>query len=300
MRPPPPTLVTPLEPASAQSRQPAAAESGRWPRLSAFASLAVASASVCGSGHALNEDAHSEPGASKRLFVVADGVGGGALPGVVSRLVVSRLHERLARCALDADTLCEALLETDQWISGELEQRTHEQGAATVAVCARTSVTGSRWLIAWVGDCRIYRIGTTRGTDAELLTRDDTYRELQETPPSRGSSDDPARMIGNGAVVQPNVREVRLAHGEMLVLCSDGLHKQLSAREIGEGLRAGGLTLTQQCVDLARRAHDRGSDDATLLVLQRRSLPAMLAATCLGAAFLAMAALWLHSIGTHS
>lgn len=300
MSPPSLGLVTPIEPASAQPPQQSMVESGRCLRLGPFARLAVASASVCGSAHAVNEDAHTQPDQSNRLFVVADGVGGGALPDVVSSMVVSRLHQKLSQCAVDADLLTEALLETDQWISGELEQSTPEQGAATVAVCARASAAGSRWLIAWVGDCRIYRVGTAAAEDAELLTRDDTYRELQETPPAGGSPDDPARMIGNGAITRPNVREILLADAEMLVLCSDGLHKQVSAREIGEGLRAGGVTLAQQCAQLARRAHDRGSDDATLLVLQRRSRRGLLAATSLSVILLAMAALWLHFTGAQS
>lgn len=292
-------LATPVEPASAHTNQRRTAGGGHSLRLGPFARLAVAAASVCGSGHAANEDAHSQPGQSTRLFVVADGVGGGALPAFVSSTVVARLHEQLSRRALDADVLAEALLETDQWIARELEH-TGDQGAATVAVCARLSATGSRWLIAWVGDCRIYRVGTAADADAELLTRDDTYRELQEAPPSGGSLDDPARMIGNGAVIRPNVREFELGDGEMLALCSDGLHKQLSAREIGDALRLGEDTLAQQCTDLARRAHERGSDDATLLVVQRRFRRGVLAATCLATVFLAMAALWLHLTGALS
>jgi hypothetical protein len=80
----------------------------------------------------------------------------------------------------------------------------------------------SRWLIAWVGDCRIYRLRATHDEPAELLTRDDTYRHLGEAPPPGGSPDDPARMVGNGAIADPNVASVQLGDGEMLVLCSDG------------------------------------------------------------------------------
>ena len=64
---------------------------------------------------------------------------------------------------------------------------------------------------------------------AQLLTRDDTYRRLSEEPPPGGSLDDPARMIGNGAVSAPNIERVDLAFDEMLVLCSDGVHKYVDA-----------------------------------------------------------------------
>lgn len=289
-------LVTPVEPASAQLRPAAGAAGTTLMRLGPFAHLTVASASICGSAHSANEDAHSNPGASNRLFVVADGVGGGALPGVASSALVARLHETLPRRAINGDVLAEALLEADMWVAGELERSTQEQGAATVAVCARASASGALWWLGWVGDCRIYRVGGAAGGEAEQLTCDDTYRMLQETPPTSGSPDDPARMVGNGAVIRPNVRKVRLAAGEMLVLCSDGLHKQVSAREIAAALRAGGEALEQHCMQLARLAHERGSDDATLLVVRREVRSRVrAAATALAAASLALAlALWLQ------
>ena len=54
-------------------------------------------------------------------------------------------------------------------------------GAATVAVCAATGLLRARWIVAWVGDCRVYRIG--RSCAPALLTSDDTYRHLGEEPP---------------------------------------------------------------------------------------------------------------------
>jgi serine/threonine protein phosphatase PrpC len=45
-------------------------------------------------------------------------------------------------------------------------------------------------------------------------------------------------MVGNGAVDAPNVASVQLADDEMLVLCSDGLHKHVDPQEIQRRLRA--------------------------------------------------------------
>src|SRR6185436_14545828 len=113
-----------------------------------------------------------------------------------------------------------------------------KSGAATVALCAGTGALLSKWLIAWVGDCRVYRVRAAHDEPAELLTRDDTYGHLGEDPPLGGSPDDPARMVGNGAVTAPNVESVHLGDGEMLVLCSDGLHKHVGPHEINRQLRA--------------------------------------------------------------
>jgi serine/threonine protein phosphatase PrpC len=83
----------------------------------------------------------------------------------------------------------------------------------------------SKWLVAWVGDCRAYRLTKGGESHIELLTRDDTFSHLNETPPRGGSLDDPARMVGNGAVADANVGTHSLSNGDLLMLCSDGVHK---------------------------------------------------------------------------
>ena len=229
-------------------------------------------ASSRGPIHAVNEDSHSPIDGAPTLFVVADGVGGGASASYVSKELVSRLHRALAGRRHDAEAVRAALLDADRAIASTLASRTDECGAATVALCARTGASPSHWLIAWVGDCRIYRVPAMErigDAEAELLTVDDTYRNLGETPPPGGSLDDPSRMVGNGAVDAPNVRFVKLGAGEMLVLCSDGVHKHADAREIVRSL-AEPLPLARRCINLIEHARTRGShDDATVLVVQR-------------------------------
>jgi PPM family protein phosphatase len=112
-------------------------------------------------------------------------------------------------------------------------------------------------------------VGPVPGGAAQLLTLDDTYRHLSEQPPLGGSLDDPARMVGNGAVDAPNVRDIDLDPDEMLLLCSDGIHKYAGPRDIARLLRAR-TPLATRCVRLIDFARTRGSnDDATVLVVQR-------------------------------
>ena len=237
------------------------------------AHLRAAAASSCGAFHGVNEDSHSPIDGAPRLFVVADGVGGGALASYVSKELVSRLHHALEGQWPDAEKVRAALLDADRAIASTIAGCSDECGAATVALCARTGTSLSLWLIAWVGDCRIYRVPAARDVVAELLTVDDTYRNLGETPPPGGSLDDPARMVGNGAVDAPNVRRVKLGAGEMLVLCSDGVHKHADAREIGRSLHEP-LPLPTRCINLIEGARARGShDDATVIAVQSGGQP---------------------------
>jgi protein phosphatase len=189
-----------------------------------------------------------------------------------SRQAVKRVHAVLARRAIDGDAIRDALLEADRDVGRGIARRTARSGATTMALCAGTSTFLPRWYIGWVGDCRIYRLSST-GQTVELLTRDDTYRNLGERPPPDGSPDDPARMVGNGAVGNPNVDRVDLRFGETLLLCSDGVYKHVSSDEI-VGAFAAESPLAQRCMRLLEVARSHGSvDDATALVVRRERRP---------------------------
>ena len=265
-------LVTPYEPAFSQrdqSPRDGATTSGHAVRETSWIRLEMAAASARGRRREVNEDWHSGFNGSAPLFVVADGVGGGAMAAQASRELVSRLHAALDGRGIDAPAIRDALLCADREIGRSISSVTGASGAATVALCAATDVLLSRWLIAWVGDCRVYRVRAAPDEPAQALTVDDTYRHLGETPPPGGSCDDPARMVGNGAVSEPNVERVALHRGEMLVICSDGVHKHVEPRELSRVLHES-APLVRCCGSLLALARARGSDDdATVLVLRR-------------------------------
>jgi protein phosphatase len=266
-------LVTPLEPSSARRARPrvslpASAHAASY--RTAFGRIDAAMASSCGSLHERNEDAHSAAGHPALLFVVADGVGGGAMAETASRGLVEHLHAALDGQRLDAPLVRRAMLGADRAIASRIAQVTSAPGAATVVLCAPVNVLASKWLVAWVGDCRAYRLATNGGEPAlEALTRDDTFRALEETPPPGGSPDDPARMVGNGATTGANVVTRHLAPGDLIALCSDGVHKHVAPVELRR-LLAQRAPLARRCEDLIALAAANGStDDATVLIVQR-------------------------------
>jgi len=273
-------VVTPYEPLSSHDHPSApvgAATRRQAVRTNLWVRLEMAAASARGGRRQINEDCHSALDGSAPVFVVADGVGGGAMAAQASRELVSRLHVALDGRRIDAPAIRNALLCADREVGRSISRRTGASGAATVALCAGTGVLLSKWLIAWVGDCRIYRVSARRDEPAEALTVDDTYRHLSEAPPPGGSDDDPARMVGNGAVSVPNVERVALRRGEMLVLCSDGVHKHIGPRDLSRVLHGSG-PLSRCCGRLLALARSRGSrDDATVLVVRREPRHAHLA-----------------------
>jgi serine/threonine protein phosphatase PrpC len=264
-------LSTPCEPAGPVTTRCGAGrlvvERGRFDGDNAQLEVGVASST--GLRHDVNEDAHSALDGTDALFVVADGVGGGAMASRASSELVALVHRSLARASLDAGTMRDALLDADLAVARSIARDTNALGAATIALCASVRPDFSAWLVAWVGDCRAYRLqrGERR---AELLTRDDSYRRLAEPPPPGGSPDDPARMVGNGAVTAPNVTTAALALDGMLLLCSDGVHAHVDAGDLAAALMQPGRPLERRCADVVQLARQRGGrDDATLLAIRR-------------------------------
>ena len=272
-------LITPLEPGLPARLLHGVAQPGVAVRQSvhsnAFRRIDVAVASSCGSQHESNEDAHSALDPPGQLFVVADGVGGGAMAQLASAELVAHLHATLGAAPPDAERVSRAVLDADRAIARRIAQVTAAPGAATVALCAPVNRMASQWLIAWVGDCRVYRLALRGAQEIELLSCDDTFRQLGEAPPAGGSLDDPARMVGNGATLGANVALHALASGDLLLLCSDGVHKHLDGPAWRRVLSQP-ASLVQRCQELIGVARANGSaDDATVLLLQRSafSLP---------------------------
>ena len=267
------TPLTPLEPpqplpVDAGQAEADVRQDGGCAYTSALARLEFATVSECGSVHQRNEDAHSPPLRSGRLFIVADGVGGGALARIVSGQLVRRLHRALDPQRISAARIAQAVLEADQAIARHVARRSERPGAATLVLCAPVNALASKWLVGWVGDCRAYRIAPGRAERHAQLTRDDTFRHLGETPPMGSLPDDPARMVGNGATLGANVVAFTLEPGELLALCSDGVHKFVDPGELTDTLTGAGPLARRVQALIAQARRNGSADDATLMLVR--------------------------------
>src|SRR5258706_3861093 len=101
-------VVTPYEPPSsldAASAREGAATRRHAVRTTPWVRLEMAAASARGGRRQVNEDCHSALDGSAPVFVVADGVGGGAVAAQASPRPVSRLHVGVDRHPIDATAL---------------------------------------------------------------------------------------------------------------------------------------------------------------------------------------------------
>jgi protein phosphatase len=204
------------------------------------------------------------------LFVVADGVGGHEKGEVASRTAVETLLDgfREAPRAQPLSGLLQSLVRKAN--TRVLDASLNSGMATTLVACA---LRYDRAVIAHVGDSRCYLI---RQKAATLLTRDHTIAN-EHARLGLMSSDDVAeaetrhilsRSLGSELSVSAEVNDHQVLAGDVLVLCSDGLHGALSSQEIA------GLVSETSDMELAARrfvalANEKdGSDNVTALVVR--------------------------------
>lgn len=251
--------------------------------------LEFAQASDCGRVRGHNEDylGSAEPAGGARapgwLFALADGVGGQAMGEVASRLAIETLLAGF-RAAPESEPHADLLPRLVQAANAKV----YEAGAAaagggvsmatTVVACA---LRYDRLTVSHAGDSRCYRI---RRGDAEALTRDHTVAAehirlglISAGEYARSETRHVlSRSLGADLFVNVETHEHQLLPGDLLLLCSDGLHGPLQSSEIaaqiGDALAAGGSldAAVRALIDLANRKD--GSDNVSAQLIRIRGV----------------------------
>ena len=236
-------------------------------------------------GH--NEDflGHAAPDTAARarthgwLFAVADGVGGHAHGEVASRVAIETLMAgfREAVAGEPHSSLLQKLVQAANIQVYETGRAGSPGGipmATTVVACA---LRYDRAAIAHVGDSRCYLV---RRGEASLLTRDHTVVNDQvrlgilSAKEARQSQSRHllSRSLGNDLFVGVETSDHQVFGGDVLVLCSDGLHGCLEAKDIAQTLThiPGLPEAASQLVNLANQRD--GSDNISVQLIRVRGV----------------------------
>ncbi|PYN23029.1 MAG: Stp1/IreP family PP2C-type Ser/Thr phosphatase [Candidatus Rokuibacteriota bacterium] len=220
-----------------------------------------------------------------RLFVVADGMGGHARGDVASRLAVETLRETYYE-AERSEPLPEALRVSVQIANAAVyrESRLAVGEAPMGTTLTALVIRDHDAFLAHVGDSRAFLV---RGRQMRQLTEDHSLvaemvrdgvlsaTEAEHHP----SAHVILRALGLAEDVTIEVRgPLALRTGDTLVLCTDGLTRQVRSHEIRR--LAESRPLRRACEGLVSLANERGGpDNITLQLIRfgpRRFLPAAL------------------------
>lgn len=226
-----------------------------------------------------------------KLLLVADGMGGHEAGERASQLVIDAIVDYVLNrlswymfdsCLKDSEfeeQLKQALIECQRRIDREVSAIPQRRGMGSTLTMAY--IVWPRMFLVHAGDSRCYLL---RDGELQQLTRDHTLADLASSV-QRGKQgtavqeDDDANegdrpmanvlwnVIGGDArVPHPDAIALDLQLGDTLLLCTDGLNKHLTRRQIREILSDEKSTevICQNLIDGANAAG--GSDNVTVIV----------------------------------
>lgn len=212
------------------------------------------------------------------LFALADGVGGQEDGEVASRAAIDHVLAgfRAARNGEPHTALLSRLIQsanTHVYEAGFAARPGGSGMATTLVACA---LRFDRAAVAHVGDSRCYLIRRGR---AKVLTRDHTFANEQVRLGVLAAGNETAvaarhvlsRSIGTDLFVAADVAEHQVAPGDVLLLCSDGLHGAVETAEIGR--IASTRDLSSAARELVAIANERdGSDNVSVQLIRVRGV----------------------------
>lgn len=213
------------------------------------------------------------------LFAVADGVGGMDLGEVASAKAIEVVTTEFAKA--QAGTMLISLLpRLVQYANAAVHDCTLEQNyrgkkmATTLVACA---IRYDQAIVSHVGDSRCYLV---RNGKAKAVTQDHTWvneqRKLGLLSAAEAAESESRhiliRSLGPEMFVAPDTTALTLLAGDVLVLCSDGLHNEMSDAAIAE-IVSQNKNIDEVAKELVARAVEvDGGDNTTAQVIRVRSV----------------------------
>jgi protein phosphatase len=238
-----------------------------------------------GRKRAINEDALLVlPG--EGVFAVADGVGGSNSGEIASRSAVNGIEEFLKNNPISPGPDTEDRYRSN-WFKGYFfrcfRKLNHDirsiarscpenTGMATTAVVAYFDADSL--YVTNIGDSRAYMV---RSGEITQLTEDHSYVANLVSTGSLTKSEARAhpdknmitRALGAESEAEPDFYSFGVEAGDRILLCTDGLHGEVTDEEIREAVKDG-KDMNKICRTLVRMANDKGGlDNITVVCVEK-------------------------------
>lgn len=244
--------------------------------------------SDCGLSRGHNEDSlgHVVPSSPAQieahgwLFAIADGVGGQENGEVASRLAIDTMlagFRKIPKGVMHVSLLPRLVQEANAAVYDGAQVRAGSRMGTTLVACALRFDSA---VISHVGDSRCYLFRDGVGAQ---LTRDHTMAAeqfrlgiLSQTEASTGDNRHVlTRCLGNELFVAADTVTVNIKPGDILLLCSDGLHGYVQDGKI-EQLVNSTSDLETVATRLIAAANDAGGlDNISVQLIRIRSVERM-------------------------
>ena len=203
-----------------------------------------------------NEDAVLSLSASG-FWLVADGMGGHQAGDYASESIVQALAEvtllpRLEDCV---DVIEDRLMEVNEHLRNHA--KTYCDGRTIGSTVVLTLVRDGVGIALWAGDSRLYRL---RDAQLELITRD--HNPMADLVESGQISEEEAlgqdthvitRAVGGQAELHLDVAVYDVEPGDTLLLCTDGLYREVEPERcvecLGGDVSTAVQSLMETCLD---------------------------------------------------
>lgn len=258
-------------------------------RRPASVTLVVGYCTDVGQERSLNEDSlltlaltpvFRSKSATVGLYAVADGMGGHEAGDVASQAAITTVAQMVVRDVLRPAAAGEPLPDLGEWLteaaqaaSKTVYDRRRDVGSDMGTTLVMALFVGDTATIANVGDSRAYLLepdGIVQvSVDHSLVERlVATGQITPEEAVNHPQKNVIYRVIGDKASVENDIYERRLAPGEALLLCSDGLDGMVDDDHIWQIWRTS-TSPQEACERLVEAANEAGGvDNITTVIVQ--------------------------------
>ena len=206
------------------------------------------------------------------VYVVCDGMGGAAAGEIASSIAVDEYLRHL--CPRDSATTLtaqaqQAVTAANNAIFSSAERNPKLSGMGTTLVSLL--VEDTRVWVLNVGDSRCYRLRAARieqlSLDHSLVDEQVRLGRMSKSEAIRSPLRNViTRALGTQTHVTPDLFQFEVEAGDLFLLCSDGLSRELIDKQIEQNL-AVDLPLADRCSRLVEAAKKAGGHDNITAVL---------------------------------
>src|SRR5215813_14497859 len=222
----------------------------------------------------LNEDSYLADG-ERRIFAVADGVGGAEAGEVASKTAVEVLDEafRHQLNGADIEDLMELAIQRANASIHQMAQE-HMRLANMATTIVALHLEDGVATIGHVGDSRLYRLTPDgklfRETEDHSIVEEEVRagRMTPEQAANHPSKNVISRALGAEQGVEVDMKTMEVEDGTEFLLCTDGITRHVSDNELRQ-LMVVSNNLDDLCSELKKKCFERGAEDNLTVIAVR-------------------------------